>query len=380
MTDFPFPAYLDIPPAWEAAARHFLAQCGAVMVLGAPDTGKSTLCRYLIYRAYSAGEPAALIDLDAGQSHLGPPATLGLGLYPPLNPGDDALFPTGLYFIGQTSPVGAILEVALGCRVLADQARARRVTRLVVNTSGFIQGPGALKLKRAQTELLNPSLILALQREEELEPLLQGLGGGRAMPGSQDNDRATLHRLQEKDTIISGWPVMRLPLSSRAAKRAADTRRLYREERFGRYFRRAQVRQLPWGSLVWEGLPWGRGEPLDAAELGRLGRSLGEAALYGEDQGRHLMLLLAAEPPEKPAVEGWVQVHWLTWSSLHLRLLGLLDGRRHTLGLALILPGPWDPMVLTLWTPVAPEALGRVRFIKAGKLHLSLTGQELTDV
>jgi polynucleotide 5'-hydroxyl-kinase GRC3/NOL9 len=386
MTDFPFPAYLDIPPAWEAAAQRFLAQCGTFMVLGAPDTGKSSLCRYLVYRAYSFGAPAALIDLDAGQSHLGPPATLGLGLYPPLHPGDDTLFPQGLYFIGQTSPVGAIPEVTVGCRVLADLAQARGLTRMVVNTSGFIQGPGALRLKRAEAELLNPSLFLALQRNGELEPLLRGLGAGMAGEALasqgeaatyQDNAASTLHQVPEKDTISPGWQFLRLPVSARAVRRPAETRRLYREERFGLYFRRAEAQRLPRCSLVWEGWPWGRGRPLDAGELAPLSRTLGVAVLHGEDRGRHLTLLLAAEPAEPPAA---ARLHWLTWPALHLRLLGLLDGRRRTLGLGLILPGPWDPEALTLWTPVAAETLSRVRFVKAGKLHLSLKGQELTDV
>ena len=69
--DFPFLENLEVPPEWDAAARGFLKVGGVAMVLGAPDSGKSTLSRYLIYRAYAAGKPAALVDLDLGQSHLG---------------------------------------------------------------------------------------------------------------------------------------------------------------------------------------------------------------------------------------------------------------------------------------------------------------------
>ena len=60
--------------------------------------------------------------------------------------------------------------------------------------------------------------------------------------------------------------------------------------------------------------------------------------------------------------------------------MGLLDGGRRTLGLGLIIPGPWDPENLALWTPVAPEALSRVRFVKVGKMRLNLRGQELNHV
>jgi polynucleotide 5'-hydroxyl-kinase GRC3/NOL9 len=363
---FPFLATLEVLPEWEAAADRLLTASDAVMVLGAPDTGKSTLCHYLVYRTFRAGEPAALIDLDLGQSHLGPPATLGLDLFPPRRPGDEEVHPEALFFIGQTSPVGAILEVAVGSRVLADLAAARGCRRLVVNTSGLVQGAGAVILKRAQVELLRPSLILGLQRHRELEPLLKGLGAGSPRPESGPE----------------GCTFLRLPVSSRALRRGPEERRAYREARFRRYFQGARRLARPWRDLVWEGLPWGHGDPLEPQALGHFRRSLGVAPLYGESQGRRVVLLLAeppAEPlPEPPLAGGeWDRVYWLTWPSLHLRLVGLLDGRRRTLGLALILPGPWDPENLAWWTPVPPEALSRVRFVRAGKMRLNLRGQEL---
>jgi polynucleotide 5'-kinase involved in rRNA processing len=410
---FPFLARLEILPEWEAAAGRFLELGGVVMVLGAPDTGKSTLCRYLIYRAFAAGHPAALMDLDLGQSHLGPPTTLGLGFFPPRRPGDGSLNPEGLYFIGQTSPVGAILEVAVGCRVLADQTRAAGITRLVVNTSGLVQGLGALKLKRSQVELLDPALVLTLQRGEELEPLLRGLGAGERSqttsplpgtgspqsfagagslgpePGSFDapspqggegwGEGGKLSNLSES---TPGWPIMRLPVSSRVGCRTPEERRSYREARFRRYFRPARRLDLYRGALVWEGLPLGPGQPLAPEELARLSRRLKVTVLHGESQGSRAMLLLAQPPPaplEEPLGPGaaWERTHWLTWNSLHFRLVGLLDGRRRTLALALILPAPWHPQSLALWTPLAPEAAAQVRFLKVGKIKVNLEGREL---
>ncbi len=483
---FPFLANLEIPPEWEAATGRWLEAGGAVMVLGAPDTGKSTLCRYLLYRAYAAGQRAALIDLDVGQSHLGPSTTLGLGFFPPRRPGDGSLFPEGLYFIGQTSPVGAILEVAVGCRVLGDQARAAGINRVVVNTSGFVQGPGALKLKRSQVELLDPTLIFALQRADELEPLLRGLGaadrgeggeatspqpgtansphlpgagsphiirsgsgpsdtpsppggegwgegeksthldsipdhftptpalppqgGGRNAVAGEEGGKAFSQREESQagsgllgfDNAVSGqsqphqsgldpsrsippfpgWPIVRLPVSSRVRRRTPEERRAYREGRFRRYFRQARRLTLPWRPLVWEGLPLGRGRPLAPEELARLGRTLKLEVLYGESQGSRALLLLAEPAPGplddalgKPAP--WEMVHWLSWSALAFRLVGLLDGRRRTLALGLILPAPFNPEVLSLWTPLAPQAASQVRFLKWGKIKVNLEGREL---
>lgn len=380
---FPFLAHLEILPEWADAARLFLEHGGPAMILGAPDTGKSTLSRYLVYRNFAAGLPGALVDLDLGQSHLGPPATLGLGLYPPRVPGDDSLFPEGLYFIGQTSPVGSILEVVVGCRALVDQAVRQSINRVVVNTSGLVQGPGALRLKRAQVELLQPALILALQRDRELEPLLQGLGGinlslpehlpATALP-------SPMAEVGGKGKNTSGWQMLRLPVSSRVSRKTPEDRRRYREERFRRYFQQARRLALPWRSLVWEGLPWGRGEPLEPKELQQCHQILGVPVIYGESAGGRKLLLVEEPPRENPSLPPGESLHWLTWESLHLRLVGLLDGARRTLALGLILPSAWNPEELLLWTPLAPDAVPGLRFLRVGKMRLTLTGKELVYV
>jgi polynucleotide 5'-hydroxyl-kinase GRC3/NOL9 len=381
---FPFLAGLDILSAWEVAANQFVEGAGTTIVIGAPDTGKSTLCHYLVYRAFVAGHPVAFVDLDLGQSHLGPPATLGLGLFPPHCPGDERVIPEASYFIGQTSPVGAILEVVVGCRVLVDQAYSRGCTRVVVNTSGLVQGPGALRLKRAQAELLQPALILGLQRERELESLLRGLSGAAklVMPkGFSIPPPAPVGGNQENGS----WPILRLPVSSQAVRRGPEERRLFRKTRFRRYFQGSGRLTLPWRNLVWEGQPWGHGDPLNFEALENFRQRLGIMPLYGESRGKTVVLLLPATPEvnfqknlrKSQEVD---QVHWITWPSLHWRLVGLIDGWHRTLALGLILPGIWDPESLAVYSPLAPAALPRVRFLKVGKLRLNLDGQELNHV
>jgi polynucleotide 5'-hydroxyl-kinase GRC3/NOL9 len=350
---FPFLKQLDIPPAWDAAARGFLEQGGVVMVLGGPDTGKSTLSRYLVYRAFAAGAPAALVDLDLGQSHLGPPAALGLGLFPPRFPGDDSLFPDGLYFIGQTSPVGALLEVAVGCRVLVDLARNQGVQHVVVNTSGLIQGPAAFRLKAAQAELLQPRRLLALARGGELDLLLRAMG-----------------------TVENG-ALSRLPVSARAARKSLEGRRAYREARFREYFAPARRLSLPLRDLNWRGAPLSQGRPLDDGELKRYGELLGVPALLGEDDGRRTVLLLEDHPPAGRAAASEERLCLLAWPALAYRLVGLLDGRLHTRALGLLLPAPWDGRSLTILTPL-PETQARVvHSLHLGKLRVNPQGREI---
>ncbi len=350
---FPFLKNLDIPPDWDAAAGRFLEEGGLALVLGGPGTGKSTLCQYLIYRAYVAGEPAALVDLDLGQSHLGPPGALGLGLFPPRFPGDYGLFPEGLYFIGQTSPVGAILEVAVGCRVLVDEARHRGVSRLVVNTCGLVSGPAAWRLKQAEVELLQPTLLLALAHDRELPPVLHSLS----------HDHTTLP----------------LPVSSRAVLRGPEDRRQYREARFRRYFDRARRLDLVLSEIVWHGPPLGWGEPLSPEELGRWSTRLGEEVLCGVARDNQTVLLLDNPESCTPAPEFQERVHLLGRSWLEYHLVGLWDSSHRTLALGLLLPSPWQEGYLRLWTPLPDSRVSEISSLSLGRLRLSLSGRELVS-
>ncbi len=348
---FSFLKNLDIPPAWETAAEKFLATGAATLVLGGPDTGKSTLCKYLIYRAYAAGEVSALIDLDLGQSHLGPPGALGLGLFPPRQPGDQGLFPEGLYFIGQTSPVGAVLEVAVGCRTLADQALAKGVSRLVVNTSGLITGPAAYRLKQAEVELLKPALVLALAREEELAPLLRVLEGDA--------------------------PILRLPVSPLAVRRGMEERRHYRQDRFRRYFAKAQALEFSLTDITWWGPPFGWGKPLAPEDLHRWSGLLGFEVLYGT-AGDPSFALLVEDTPMRPLRSDLPEgIRLFSRSSVEYSLTGLWDRSRRTLALGVLLPSDWRDSRLRVWTPLSPARASEVRFLTLGRLRLSSTGREL---
>lgn len=350
---FPFLKSLDIPPAWEDAAQQFLKTSGVTMVLGGPDVGKSTLCQYLVYRAYASGEPAALVDLDLGQSHLGPPASLGLGLFPPRLPGDRGLFPEGLYFIGQTSPVGAVLEVAVGCRVLADQARATGVKRLVINTSGLVRGFAAHRLKQAQVELLRPQLLLALDREEELKPLLR--------------------------TLRHAAPTLYLPVSARAVRRGFEERRMYREERFRRYLEKGRPLDLPLRDFVWLGHPLGWSEPLSRGELSRWSKVLGKEVLYGVVGDSRLTLVVDQPGTCLPSPESRERPHLMGRSALEQHLVGLWDASRHTLALGVMLPSAWQEGRVQVFTPLPSSRASEVKFLSLGRLKLSLTGRELAS-
>jgi polynucleotide 5'-kinase involved in rRNA processing len=249
----------------------------------------------------------------------------------------------------------------VGTRWLADRADQQVVSRLVVNTSGFIQGTGAQRLKWAQIELLAPRLILALEREKELQPIL--------IPLIRQHPAA----------------VVRLPLSRRAVSKSVEFRRQYREERFKRYFRNSRRYFFPIDRLAWRGLPLGQGETLALNQRQRLGEDLGTPVLYGEVSASLAVLILKHHPEvrETVGIEAQLAVKnvlWLAAPTIEMRLVGLLDENFIVLALGLILPSAWERQEVTIWSPLPPERREQVRHCRVGRLRLNLHGRELNRV
>lgn len=146
---------------------------GTVLLIGDSDTGKTTVARSLYRRACRAGVRAAYLDGDMGQSTLGLPTTMTVALG---EPGDDTWPPRGprrVYFVGSTTPRRLMLPTLVGVVRLRDAALALGAELAIVDTTGLVAAAeGGRALKQAKIELLAPDLVIALQRDRELEPLL----------------------------------------------------------------------------------------------------------------------------------------------------------------------------------------------------------------
>ncbi len=187
-----------------------------IYVLGSTDRGKTTLCRDLITRLSNCGR-VAYLDLDPGQSTIGPPATLGLALFreDPANPEE-----TCLRFVGSTSPRGYLLPLLAGAKRLLERALASEAGMVIIDSPGYIHDEVATEFHLYLIDLLQPDHLVALQEIGELEPILAHFRGHPAM---------VIHRLSPA------------PL---ARARGSTERRRYREEKFREYFSGAALRDL----------------------------------------------------------------------------------------------------------------------------------------
>lgn len=158
----------------EALVEEAVRTKHTVVLIGGLDTGKSTLSRALLEAAVAAGRPSAFIDADVGQKMVGPPATVTLkriraaaDLEPTSMGKEDAL-----WFIGSTSPEGHLLQIVAAVASVFRIAKASGADFVVVDSSGLVSGVHGQVLNYHKVELLQPDLVVGLQRGEELLPLL----------------------------------------------------------------------------------------------------------------------------------------------------------------------------------------------------------------
>jgi len=206
------------PETWAQLFREIAASPGVVFLLGAPDTGKSTLARFLCSQSIQGGFRTAYIDGDLGQSVIGPPATIGMAL--PRRDIQDLGWDY-LYFIGATSPANHLLATAAGVGRLTHKALACGAQVAVVDTSGLVAGEMGFALKFYKIELLQPRHICAIQRGTEVEHILKGF---------RDRRGIRMHMLAPPQGVCTRTP---------------EVRRTYRQTRFEAYFQGCRSRTIP---------------------------------------------------------------------------------------------------------------------------------------
>lgn len=143
---------------------------GTVMIIGGPDTGKSTFARRVLTRALGLGRSVALVDADIGHTTVGPPGCVGLKW---VRSNDDLGHlhdADAVRFVGSTSPEGVVLQHVVATAVLCDMA-SQEAELVVLDTTGEVSGVVGQTLKYHKAETTKPMLAIAFQRGSELDPL-----------------------------------------------------------------------------------------------------------------------------------------------------------------------------------------------------------------
>ena len=159
-----------VPFSWREAADAILKLDGPkTIVIGDIDTGKSTFCTYLANLTIASGMDIWVLDADIGQSDLGPPTTISLGLANDYLTNLSSIKADRMFFVGYTSPSSVTEKVIFGIRKLASHAYP---PPLVINTDGWVADDQAASYKVKMINELAPDIVVGIEREHEVDAIL----------------------------------------------------------------------------------------------------------------------------------------------------------------------------------------------------------------
>jgi polynucleotide 5'-hydroxyl-kinase GRC3/NOL9 len=205
------------------------------MMLGAVDVGKTTTATHLAGAAVLAGMSAAVVDADTGQSDLGPPAAVGWG---PVSAAARQMADiplAGLWFVGDTSPRQVYQYVLEGTLELTALARRQGAQIVVVDTTGWVEGAGAVDAKLRKIRRLAPRHIVAIQRDREVEPILAHVPRDaivhRLRPAPAVRGRPPQERRELRERKFAGYFAGSGPLSLDMSRIIPERSAVYRGRR-----------------------------------------------------------------------------------------------------------------------------------------------------
>lgn len=198
-----------------------------LFMLGSVDVGKTYTVTSVANKFYEQGLKVAVVDADVGQSDIGPPCCIGMGILESMIKRLSEVPLHSLYFVGNKSPNGRIRECVKGAAAAVKKAKELNADIIIVDSTGWIEGEDGKRFKLHEVEEIDPSFVIAIEKEDELEHIL-------------------LHLYKNK--ILK---VIKLRMSREAKSRTREERKALREEAYNRYFRDAKNRFFEFSILEW---------------------------------------------------------------------------------------------------------------------------------
>lgn len=212
----------SIPVEWSELASRIAndrkeGQLYKILVLGEVDTGKTFFSTYLTNKLIDSIGKTAILDCDSGQSDIGAPGTFGMLVLDKPEVFLTELEPTHMYMIGAHSPGLHFLPALSGLSAMLKKAE-NEAEAIIIDTTGWVQGDGGRAIKKAKLDIVQPDMVILMQRGTELEHLVK-------------------HLPSEK--------IVRLPVSKKATSTSQMDRQALREIVSKKYFVDSKVFTIP---------------------------------------------------------------------------------------------------------------------------------------
>jgi polynucleotide 5'-hydroxyl-kinase GRC3/NOL9 len=338
-----------IPREWDALISEIIQRRPKVMlVMGDVDVGKSFFTTYLANIMLRRGLRVGAVDSDVGQADIGPPTTMGLGIFEQPVAQLYEVPISNAYFVGSMSPSEHMLEFVVGVKWLVERG-LKKADVVVVNTPGWVSGGPARSLQLYTLETLDPDIVVALQREGELEHLLSNVPPTR---------------------------VKRLPVSAKVRSRSSAERASLRAMMLGKYFEDAGKLVLNLRKVRLKRCYLHTGRPVDVGELG-----VQAHIVHAEQMPEGILVVTKRKMDESTIRElearfGHVRI--IIQGSERNVIVGLTNDSNELLGIGIIERIDYERGQMTVLTPV--KKADEIAAVQFGSMRIKPDGEEIGTV
>ena len=342
-----------IPEGWEEIVNEIkkISKPRTVMILGNVDSGKTTFSIFLTNALVSTSE-IAIIDADIGQSDIGPPTTIGLGMVKKPITDLFTINPEKLRFIGLTTPNSVEDEIIHELNEIHKSVKDAGIETVIINTDGWVMGKEARNFKVSLVERISPDIVIGFKDNNGMEKILEDL--------------------KEKGVRAEGI------YSSLAVKiRNRDERKSLREQGYKKFLRDAFLRQIPisWVQLENTFLMSNR---FNIERMKEYSDILKKQLLYFHEDDENIIFIVKkedyfnGEETISPELFG-KKVRIIGEGEEKGLITGLLNEERVFLGLGIIDEIDYQNQILKIHTPYD----GKVNIVRFGQVKIDSQGNEM---
>ncbi len=359
------------PEVWNPAIDRIqkLPAGGTVLLLGGTDTGKTTFVTEVARRLSEDSERIAIVDADIGQSEIAPPGTVAVVWARPDAAKLSELKPAATFFVGSFSASALPLEHATATAQAVRHARQRNADRILVDTTGYVVGPTARRLKSAKAALVQPALILAFGADKNSELLA----------------------LARTAAVLGGAELLPVAVPGGVQKKPTAQRAMRRQTRLAAYFGdQPETVVVPLDKVMTLGATLGTGQPIAPHLALWAGNALHLPVLYGEVAGDVLTLFVSGTPlPGWEGLSGAVADHFkvrtvrtVSLSTHDGVLLGLQEdsGRLFAIGRYTGFDEEAVGIKVTVPQSAVHNAEERTRLVSFGRVRTDARGATLSEL
>ena len=281
-----------IEKEWIKTKDNFIKNGRKLMVIGGSDSGKSTFILYLANEIFKIGKSVGVLDLDIGQSNIGPPGTIGFGIVRENLNNLSEIEPDKMYFIGGVSPKGNLLQLVVGSFKLLKEMEKKFLDYILIDTTGLVNGMIAEVLKHNKIEVLDPDYIIIFEDENEIDNLINPF-------------------------IYENKKIVKIKPSSNSIERTRLERMEYRNKKFREYFSNSKRIKIHFNENNIIGYDLKKYTPLQNSIVGLLDKDrflLYLGILESIDNDRDSMIIRASIIKEK-------EIKFIKFSNLYFNMV-----------------------------------------------------------